>query len=403
MNDSSSLGEVQEGEVLILEDKEVLDEEGGDSLVSIKQKETTVTEGRLREKEKSKLKYNPYEAELDMLSALPPPSTSNANANYRSTGLDTVSTLRIAAGRKRPKRIQLDFTDEPVAKVATKESDRPVTAPPLLDDDDLRLSLDRSRKAVTQIKFAEISYMPSVEAEVKTQVAGISYEDTLDFAITQEEPAKEETSEQTTSPPINEAMEHMSSSEMAVEPVFEKEPLVRRGVSATLQYLSKRGIRPQLMTEAEAPRNTNSQKFTHITLDHYDEEGNLLTPKEAYKQLSHKFHGKAPGKAKKAKLQKRKTQLAKMSGTELGDTPLGLASALRESQKTSGSSHIALDSKPDHPSKAPPPVSIKIHQPKPTPRMLAPRNVAATTTSTTTATKPSTSQKPTTKIFGLKL
>lgn len=35
-----------------------------------------------------------------------------------------------------------------------------------------------------------------------------------------------------------------------------------------------------------------------VNLEYVDDQGRQLTPKEAYKQLSYRFHGKGPGKAK---------------------------------------------------------------------------------------------------------
>lgn len=45
---------------------------------------------------------------------------------------------------------------------------------------------------------------------------------------------------------------------------------------------------------------TNSVTY-EFDLKHYDKEGNLLTPKEAYKELSRKFHGTGLGKRRREK------------------------------------------------------------------------------------------------------
>lgn len=37
------------------------------------------------------------------------------------------------------------------------------------------------------------------------------------------------------------------------------------------------------------------KSLKHIKIEYRDEFGRLLKPKEAYRQLSHKFHGKVPG------------------------------------------------------------------------------------------------------------
>jgi len=54
-----------------------------------------------------------------------------------------------------------------------------------------------------------------------------------------------------------------------------------------------------------------------IRLDYLDEQGRVMTPKEAFRHLSHKFHGKAPSKGKQAKKEKRyamETKIGDASG-----------------------------------------------------------------------------------------
>ncbi|KAI0243629.1 hypothetical protein L0F63_003351 [Massospora cicadina] len=80
-----------------------------------------------------------------------------------------------------------------------------------------------------------------------------------------------------------------------------------------------------------------------ITIKHLDAEGNELTPKEAFRQLSHKFHGKSPGMKK---IEKRLAQIEnakRLASMTSSDTPLGTASALVKRQKDTGTAHIILD------------------------------------------------------------
>uniref|UniRef100_A0A182NT84 U4/U6.U5 tri-snRNP-associated protein 1 n=1 Tax=Anopheles dirus TaxID=7168 RepID=A0A182NT84_9DIPT len=68
----------------------------------------------------------------------------------------------------------------------------------------------------------------------------------------------------------------------------------------------------------------------NVKLEYIDDNGHLLTPKEAFRYLSHKFHGKGPGKNKLMK---------KMSST---DTPLGTLNMLQAKQKETQSPFIVL-------------------------------------------------------------
>ncbi|CAG8500422.1 9989_t:CDS:2 [Paraglomus occultum] len=182
--------------------------------------------------------------------------------------------------------------------------------------------------------------------------------------------------------------------------VVEEEPLVSQGMAATLALLSQKGfsIKPneeqlekeriqkerqkwlleqkkkdlerQLEREKEKQRakekgyrggggreNDNSYRDREhlrevemrfrdykpdVNLEYVDEFGNPLTPKEAFRQLSHKFHGKSSGKAKTEKRLKKLEEERKLKAMSSIDTPLNTATALQERQKASGSAHVVL-------------------------------------------------------------
>lgn len=46
----------------------------------------------------------------------------------------------------------------------------------------------------------------------------------------------------------------------------------------------------------------------NVKLDYIDDDGHLLNAKEAFRYLSHKFHGKGPGKNKVEKRMKKNEQ-----------------------------------------------------------------------------------------------
>ena len=96
-------------------------------------------------------------------------------------------------------------------------------------------------------------------------------------------------------------------------------------------------------------------------MEYIDDNGHLLNEKEAFRYLSHKFHGKGPGKNKIEKRLKKAEQdgvsfkipsvstanlmrvsfqlLRKMSST---DTPLGTLTLLQHKQKETHSPYIVL-------------------------------------------------------------
>ncbi|KAJ3196463.1 hypothetical protein HK101_008870 [Irineochytrium annulatum] len=88
------------------------------------------------------------------------------------------------------------------------------------------------------------------------------------------------------------------------------------------------------------------EKFKDYTPDvnikYTDEYGRPLDAKEAFRHLSHKFHGKYSGKMKTEKRLKKweeEEQLKKMVNT---DTPLHTASALLEKTKSASTAHVVL-------------------------------------------------------------
>ncbi|RKP40303.1 SART-1 protein [Dimargaris cristalligena] len=79
-----------------------------------------------------------------------------------------------------------------------------------------------------------------------------------------------------------------------------------------------------------------------VRLEYADEYGQSLTPKEAFKQLSHKFHGKYSGKTKTEKRLRKMEQERKRLATNSTDTPLQLASIFQQQQEASGSAYVVL-------------------------------------------------------------
>lgn len=118
------------------------------------------------------------------------------------------------------------------------------------------------------------------------------------------------------------------------------EPLVSTGIGATLKFLENRGMGLKLCL----PNSTNSEelKLGNIKLNYFDDMGNEISAKEAYKLLSHRFHGKKPGKNKEEKKLKRLSEKKKLQSVRLDDTPLGSAMLQRTKQKVIGTSHIVL-------------------------------------------------------------
>ncbi|KAJ4477177.1 SART-1 family-domain-containing protein [Lentinula aciculospora] len=90
----------------------------------------------------------------------------------------------------------------------------------------------------------------------------------------------------------------------------------------------------------------NLEMFKHykpdVNIVYYDEHGRALTPKEAWKALSHKFHGKGSGKMKTEKRLKKIEEEKKQLAMASGDTPLSMSAAFQQRQQKAGQAHFVL-------------------------------------------------------------
>lgn len=81
---------------------------------------------------------------------------------------------------------------------------------------------------------------------------------------------------------------------------FQQEPRLYKGVFSTVEYLKGRG-EPLALLIGSSGQDEGAVALSDVRLEYYDRFGNTLTPKQAYKELSRKFHGKQIGKAKAEK------------------------------------------------------------------------------------------------------
>lgn len=67
-----------------------------------------------------------------------------------------------------------------------------------------------------------------------------------------------------------------------------------------------------------------------------------MTPKEAFRKLSHKFHGKGPGKMKQEKRMKQWQEELRLKQMNSGDTPLMSMEKMREAQAKMHTPYIVI-------------------------------------------------------------
>ncbi len=117
-------------------------------------------------------------------------------------------------------------------------------------------------------------------------------------------------------------------------------------LSATLNLLKQRGNKED--TDLWAGRKTdkkldmNDEIAPNIRIAYLDETGRQMTPKEAFRVLSYKFHGKKPGKNKVEKKIKQRQEEQRKRGMSSTDTPLMTVQAMQMEQERTQSPFIVL-------------------------------------------------------------
>lgn len=161
--------------------------------------------------------------------------------------------------------------------------------------------------------------------------------------------------------------------------ILDEEPIVNRGLAAALQLCQNKGLLEtvvQKVARVKAPNNKvlpsanyciedkmaiddkysrreEYRGFTQdfkekdgykpdVKIEYVDETGRKLCPKEAFRQLSHRFHGKGSGKMKTEKRMKKLDEEALLKKMSSSDTPLGTVALLQEKQKAQKTPYIVL-------------------------------------------------------------
>ncbi|XP_033211788.1 U4/U6.U5 tri-snRNP-associated protein 1 [Belonocnema kinseyi] len=80
----------------------------------------------------------------------------------------------------------------------------------------------------------------------------------------------------------------------------------------------------------------------NVKLEYIDDDGHVLKEKEAFRYLSHKFHGKGPGKNKVEKRMQKTVTEGLMKTMPSTDTPLGTLNLLQAKQRETQSPYVVL-------------------------------------------------------------
>lgn len=122
---------------------------------------------------------------------------------------------------------------------------------------------------------------------------------------------------------------------------------VGKGLAGALKLLRDRGTLDEGGDKTSGkkkskPAGIKKDGPKEIHIERTDEFGRVMTMKEAFRELSHKFHGKGPGKTKQEKRQRKYQDELKTKRMKSSDTPLMSAEKMREAQARSKTPYLVL-------------------------------------------------------------
>ncbi|OWM81859.1 hypothetical protein CDL15_Pgr007897 [Punica granatum] len=129
------------------------------------------------------------------------------------------------------------------------------------------------------------------------------------------------------------------------------EAAVGKGLSGALKLLKERGTLKETIEWGGRNMDKKKSKLVgiiddegtkEIRIERRDEFGRILTPKEAFRSLSHTFHGKGPGKRKQEKRMKQYQEELKLKQMKNADTPSLSAERMREAQVQMKTPYLVL-------------------------------------------------------------
>ncbi|CAL5208652.1 unnamed protein product [Lathyrus oleraceus] len=134
------------------------------------------------------------------------------------------------------------------------------------------------------------------------------------------------------------------------------EVAVGKGLSGALKLLKDRGTLKESIEWGGRNMDKKKSKLVGIVedegkevqnkkeihIERTDEFGRILTPKEAFRIISHKFHGKEPGKMKQEKRMKQFKEELKLKQMKSSDTPSLSVERMREAQARMKTPYLVL-------------------------------------------------------------
>ncbi|WVQ67101.1 uncharacterized protein L199_005295 [Kwoniella botswanensis] len=254
--------------------------------------------------------------------AATPPSTATANQQQPVV----VKIERPEEGEMDEDEDMSDEEDDALAEMAAREG---------LSLDEYRLKIDSQMQEMENIKKEEAGVPTESEPVVGNGVAGIL------SMLRNQGALKAATDEEKERERIQKEKDLWLADHRRRVAQREMERIMSRGGN---KDQAQREYENRMREQQEARDALESYKTYRpdINIVYTDEFGRKMTPKEAWKSLSHKFHGKTSGRMKTEKRLKKIAEERKQATMGATDTPLGMTDAFTRRQQKTGEAHMVL-------------------------------------------------------------
>ncbi|KAK6909530.1 hypothetical protein I203_103550 [Kwoniella mangroviensis CBS 8507] len=255
--------------------------------------------------------------------AATPPSTSIANQQQQPV---VVKIERSEEGEMDEDEDMSDEEDDALAEMAAREG---------LSLDEYRLKIDSQMQEMENIKKEEAGVPTESEPVVGNGVAGIL------SMLRNQGALKSATEEEKERERVQKEKDLWLADHRRRVAQREMERIMSRGGN---KDQAQREYENRMREQQEARDALESYKTYRpdINIVYTDEFGRKMTPKEAWKSLSHKFHGKTSGRMKTEKRLKKIAEERKQATMGATDTPLGMTDAFTRRQQKTGEAHMVL-------------------------------------------------------------
>lgn len=274
--------------------------------------------------------------------------------------------------------IKQDLSEESESRVVEFDSLKTI-----VEDEDNRAGASLTLDSLSEFCRNVGTTSTSTKTEKKPIIEEDEDEEEMEVEQKQTKPAKDDSSEDEDELLANAGeMKEEEENEEDKEgfELLEEEPTINRGLASCLQLAFTKGyiekekskqnakvikasieainytVEEKNYYDIDDKYNRNRDRFSgplsdfqekpnykpDVKLDYIDEKGHSMNEKEAFRYLSHRFHGKGSGKKKTEKQQKKIKELEAMNKMSSIDTPLNTVALLVEKQKKLQQPYVVL-------------------------------------------------------------